>query len=207
MNQDAQWIPSLGLTEKHEKILKNSKEWVDDSIINAGQELLKQQYPRIGSLQKVAVGVCGNFKEPIGRFVQILYSQPNHWVCVTNIACDSGEVKVLDSSTPSPKAIIPQITELVKTGKSLLYLDVAYQPDGDSCGLYALANATALCAGKDPTTILYNHGKMRSHLHECFSKKRISPFPEIAVMNGIKHVFRIENDRCIEPSTTNPGKQ
>ncbi len=182
------------------------------SIINAGQELLKQQYPRIGSLQKVAVGVCGNFKELIGCFVQILYSQPRHWLCATNIACDSGEVKVLDSSTPSPNAIIPQITELVKTGESQLkplYLDVASQPDGDSCGLYALANATALCAGKDSTTIMYNHGKMRSHLHECFSKKRISPFPEIAVMNGIKHVFRIENDRCIEviqPSTTNPEK-
>ncbi len=150
----------------------------------------------MGSLQKVAVGVCLDFKKVTKKFVQILYSSsPSHWLCVTNIACRSGEVRVLDSSTPSPKEIIPQITQLVKTGESqlkLLYLDVASQPDGDSCGLYALANATALCAGKDPTTIMYNHDEMRSHLYKCFVNNSISPFPRNSrsVTKAIKKIYK-----------------
>ncbi len=186
----------------------NSKEFLDDTLINAGLKLLKQLNSRIAGLQDVVIG-----KKQTKDFVQILHSHPIHWVCVTNIGCGLGKVKVLDSSSsPQPDVILQQITALVNIDESqleLLYMDVASQPDSNSCGLYALANATALCAVINPTSIKYNHDKMRSHLRECFLSNNISRFPgtERTATKDIKTVFKIKDGKCIkmiQPSTTNP---
>ena len=37
----------------------------------------------------------------------------------------------------------------------------------NDCGLYAIANAAALCFGKDPATLYFNQSLMRLHLVQC----------------------------------------
>ena len=62
------------------------------------------------------------------------------------------------------------------------------QVGSTECGLYAIGVATALAFGIDPTTISFNQDDMRSHLLECFTKQRMTPFPvkkKIRVTNNI----------------------
>ena len=59
----------------------------------------------------------------------------------------------------------------------ITFPNVALQTNGYDCGLYAVANATALAYGRDPTTQVYIPRMMRSHLYKCFENKHIEPFP------------------------------
>ena len=55
------------------------------------------------------------------------------------------------------------------------------------CGLFAIANATSLCFGDDPTFLLFEQQQMREHLFEqqqmrehllvCIKKGEMTPFP------------------------------
>ena len=60
------WIPGLHLTTYHKQVLLDPVGWITDTIINAAQQLLKQQFPQIQSLQSVALGVTMNFQIQTG---------------------------------------------------------------------------------------------------------------------------------------------
>ena len=45
------------------------------------------------------------------------------------------------------------------------------------CGVYAIAYATHLAHGLDPTSSLWHHNKMRSHLLSCIEDGKITCFP------------------------------
>ena len=55
--------------------------------------------------------------------------------------------------------------------------NVQTQNGGDDCGLFALAFATSLCFGEDPSNIAYTQHKMRNHLQQCFVNRCIMLFP------------------------------
>ena len=88
--------------------------WLDDILINMGQDMLCQQHPQILGLQSVLLGQNFGFS--------------------------------------------PQTSEFF-------------------CGLFALANSSALCNGIDPCTIVYTQSAMREHLCNCFHHGALTPFP------------------------------
>ena len=47
-------------------------------------------------------------------------------------------------------------------------MSVHMQAGGCDCGLFAIAFATALSLGKHPGQYLFDQGKMRRHLWNCF---------------------------------------
>ena len=52
------------------------------------------------------------------------------------------------------------------------------QCDRSSCGVFAIAFATSLAAGQDPSALVYKtEAKMRDHLKQCLLKGEISQFP------------------------------
>ena len=53
------------------------------------------------------------------------------------------------------------------------------QQGGTECGLYAIANATSISYGRDPSQLLYCEKEMRQRLFNCFSQKDLKPFPLI----------------------------
>ena len=57
----------------------------------------------------------------------------------------------------------------------LQYLNVARQRNGHDCGIYAIAFATALLHGQDPTTLHFI--KPHAHLLKCFKTNEMTPFP------------------------------
>ena len=88
-------------------------------------------------------------------------------------------MNILDSLYNSaPPKVKKQILMHSPSRKLKLYfLNAARQQGGSECGLYAIANAAAVCAGLDVTTLQYAQKSMRHHLMRCLEGGVIAPFP------------------------------
>ena len=47
----------------------------------------------------------------------------------------------------------------------------------NDCGVYAIAFLTDICYGRSPSSCIYDHKKIRSHLINCFQTGKMTPFP------------------------------
>ena len=56
-------------------------------------------------------------------------------------------------------------------------ITVPKQAGVKDCGVYALANLTALCFKIDPAIIHFNRNVMRLHLVQCMESGACTPFP------------------------------
>ena len=70
-------------------------------------------------------------------------------------------------------------------------MDCQVQSGGSDCGLFSIANATALIFGKDPGRLFYDQASMRQHLFKCLESKRMLPFPT-------KRARRAGCQRCLK---------
>ena len=69
-DQDQQLLPSLNL-QHDEDVLLNG-DWLKDSIINQGQNLIKKAFPHIQGLQNVLLGKTLAFSIQFEAVVQVL---------------------------------------------------------------------------------------------------------------------------------------
>ena len=109
-------------------------------------------------------------------FVQVLNVSINHWVTVSTISCPPGVINVYDSmhletSTSLKK---PDMMHSDKKAISIRTVHIQQQMGGSDCGLFAIANATALCYGKDSGTLAFDQKIMREHLRKCFAAGDLS---------------------------------
>ena len=96
--QPQPWV--LGLTLDDEQILING-DWLTDSLINAGQQLIQQTFPHIRGLQDVSLAHTLAFNVEQGEFIQVLHNGHDHWVMVSTIGCGPAEVDIFDSLPPT----------------------------------------------------------------------------------------------------------
>ena len=68
-----------------------------DSVIQAAQLLIMQEFPHMSGLQEPVLAQTLGFQVHRGEFVQIICVGHSHWCTVLNIGCDEGVVKVYDS--------------------------------------------------------------------------------------------------------------
>lgn len=148
--------------------------------IQAGQILLKKQFPLIDGLHDPSVK--GHLVEPAStKFVQIV-NVGEHWLCLTSIGVPCpGAVRVFDSLYRKPNATAAEhgCRILLHTGDQVMFINekVQRQMGSSDCGLYALAFATDLCHGIDPTSPRsYDQALMRQHYVECLEKAEWPPF-------------------------------
>ena len=59
----------------------------------------------------------------------------------------------------------------------MLFFGLQKQPDHHDCGLFAIANAMAICNGQSPDGLNYSTKVMRKHLAECLEDKVFHHFP------------------------------
>ena len=85
------------LQENDYKIIERSNGWLTASIISAVNTTLHNQFPVIQGLQDTTLGETLDFDKPTDRFIQILHSNSNHWVMISNIGCCLGELNYYDS--------------------------------------------------------------------------------------------------------------
>ena len=181
------WLPHLQLTTQDCDVLQGDSAWLSDALINASQTLLKQQHPHFGGFQNTLLGQTFVFVPECTEFVQLLHGS-NHWLCVSTVGYKESEINVLDSLYNTvPLKVKRQIAILMNSKTSTLklnFINVAKQRGGSDCGLYAIANAAAVCAGLDTTTLQYEQNGMRHHLLQCLEAGVITPFPHQTVKQG-----------------------
>ena len=123
-----------------------------------------------------------SFTQNEPSFVQILNTYDSHWVCVTSIECKSNMVKVYDSMRTgdvciSTKECIATLSNCQSKFVYILFPEVQQQTDTASCGLFALAYAyNSLCEGLDPSQLVYESSRFRSHFSRCIEKKEMTTF-------------------------------
>ena len=61
----------------------------------------------------------------------------------------------------------------------LTFLSVQKQPDGHNCGLFAVAFAAEILAGKSPIEAVFDVAQMRDHLIFCLEQGALTPFPKV----------------------------
>ena len=143
------------------QLLKSDHEWLNERLINAGQRMLLENFPNTAGLHDICFSDTLAFPcDPPKDVVEILNVISTHWICISN-DCKPGTVKVYDSlqSGDLPLSVKEIIAALVKCDIKkifLLFPDVQQQPNSSSCGLFALAYASTLCEGKDPTKLNFD---------------------------------------------------
>ena len=174
--------------------LLQSKSWINDKLINCGMELLKLRYPHIKGLQDCTLSDTLNFESIDGEFVQILNCDRKNWICVSTVGCQPGKVNVFDSMRIGeiPLSTKEAIASLLgTTRKSIsLIVDVQQQSNSYDCGLFALAYASSICDGVDPTTINYKQYNLHPHFLKCLMKGEYHNFPIEPVHRNPGHPLR-----------------
>ncbi len=175
------WIPELHLTVNDREVLLNPLGWLTDNLINAAQELIKRASPAVPGLQDVIKGAILSYDVESAEFVQILHNHHGHWLTVSTIGTVHPVVNVYDSMYRSVSTgVKAQIATLLHTKAkeiTLNFMNVHIQAGGCDCGLFAIANATALAFGHSPGLFQYNQPQMRQHLLSCFQNQAITIFP------------------------------
>ena len=179
------WLKDLGLFKDDKEILEGVS-WLNDNIIQAVQDLLKQETDLDG-FQSPLCGINNHFRIVNLRsgYVQILNVNNNHWVTVSNTVNDivrQNDVYVYDSLLPNKVdlSVIKQVCSLVKTPSERLYfniVDVMRQRNSFDCGLHALATAVDIVFKRDPARSHWDLSSMRAHLVLCLERRKIYPFP------------------------------
>ena len=176
------WKKEYSLTDGDRQILSDAERWLNDKLIDAGQKMLLKQYgDRVSGLQDVIKSRTLSMDIEPSEFVQILNKSDCHWFTVSTIGCKPGVVNVYDSATKyTTQRNKEEIAALLHTTSdtiTLQYMNVQHQYGGSDCGLFALAFATALCAGIDPTACTFKQELMRDHFLSCINKGQMEQFP------------------------------
>eukprot|EP00118_Oscarella_pearsei_P017100 m.168497 g.168497 ORF g.168497 m.168497 type:complete len:361 (+) comp38956_c0_seq25:303-1385(+) len=156
---------------------------LSDIHINKGQQLLKRQFPLVHGFQDTKKVINrGTFDQVKPFFVQILHVNDNHWITVSDIFCQKGEVAIYDSLCLMPgDECLRHIAFFLSTLPQEItvhLMNVQLQENTSmDCGVFALAFATALCNGTDPTLMHFRRSQMRGHLKTCFEKESLLEFP------------------------------
>ena len=78
------WVDSLGLTKADRRVLVDGS-WLSANHISAANMLLKKSFPSQNRLQDTCyLDYKSQWNSKPEDFVQILYINKNHWVCVSN---------------------------------------------------------------------------------------------------------------------------
>ena len=179
------WLPDLHLNQE-DKLILETRQWLSDKHIIAAQELLSKQFPHVQGLQLPFLEQRDQFKAmpPIG--VQILNENNKHWLCVSTMSSLPDTIDIYDSLRMKRISthVIKQCSLLLNSQEKTIFLramQAQQQSGGSDCGLFAIANATELCFGLQPSHSVYNQSSMREHLINCFSHHKLLPFPKQTV--------------------------
>ncbi|XP_062510201.1 uncharacterized protein LOC134186289 [Corticium candelabrum] len=201
------WLPHLQLDRGDELRLLGGQ-WLYDTHISAAQRLLRDQFPTIDGLNSPLVGMSpGGFTAATNGAVQIHNNEQHHWLTSTAGVIEScAHVYVYDSLSSGSlgRALRRQLVDMYrlladKDGKiDVAIKAVQQQLRGEgNCGPFAVAFATALCHGIDPSTVSFSERSLRKHLHFCFQSGTLTCFPQVSRTTRSTEVKTAINIHCL----------
>ena len=153
-------------------------EKLSDVHINFAQQLLKQQFPQLNGLKSTLLQSKENTGEFLPAQIQIIHCRScDHWIVASTNACKDGDVCVYDSVFSTLDKETNEVVANLFPSASVKVIKSQKQVGGTDCGLFAIATATALAYGTDPTSITFIQAAMQSHLVQCFTDRVITLFP------------------------------
>ena len=202
-----EWVGNLCLTDK-ESLLSGKN--ITANHVSAANKLLKLQFTRQNGLQDTHyLFKKKQWNSNPSDFVQIIYVDPNHWACLSNVFTDSTSIDLYDSlptALSQEGSIVQQACTILQSRKldrfSLNVVDVSRQLGSVDCGLFAIAMATDICNGINPASIDYIQDSMRSHLVTSFEKQYLGSFPSFPHKGLRKQLFTLDVDlhcMCRQP--------
>ena len=177
------------------QVIKENGSWLDDQIIKASMDTLKNQYPTLRGFYNTLLGVNLSFPVTKPPFIQILHVHNNHWITVEAVTAKFVRVydSLFDSSDISAQM---QIAALMRTPEPAIELDIQrtqFQVGSSDCGLFSIAYATDLAYGNNPASYRYKQELLRSHLEAGLCNNSLLPFPstEVHALKPKKERIRI----------------
>lgn len=115
--------------------------------------------------------------ENVGKFLpnqlQVIHCRTrDHWIVASTINCKDGEVNIYDLLLST---VDKEVVANLFHSSSVKMMQTLKQVGSKDCGLFAIATATAIACGADPTRLVFNQASMRSHLAQCFTDK-VNPY-------------------------------
>ena len=204
-NDETVWLAgtpiySRSLTVKHKKMIEDPDGWLDSDIIDYCLAHFKDSFSRATFFRKAQNGLESCLV--VGRFLKWCNIPPpavsiintdasaggTHWI--TFSSHKQGVVRIYDSSREDTKLgsdtkeVICNATKR-KADKpfQIWFMPCDFQHNNFDCGVFAIANAFALCSGINPVHLKYEAGEqMRKHLIKCMVDKAFTRFPSKFVL-------------------------
>jgi hypothetical protein len=163
------------------------------SHINAAMYILQRQFPELGGFYKVQHGTDLTFpRESGGKWIQIIHSGQFHWVIAAYGFFNRPFVVIYDSASLNINHrqwdqisrddlvcshVLDTVSCLMRAEFNIARMPCQIQTGGSACGFFAVAFATSLAFGDDPSSVVFEQSKMVEHLQNCFQKKKMERFP------------------------------
>lgn len=137
----------------------------------------------MGGLFNVQFGASADYPFAGEKWVQVVHNGLNHWMMAASGFFGLDGVLLYDSlgNRTFSAHTIATCASLLRTPAKEFQLHVMKcqrQPNSNDCGVFAIAFATALLFGQDPSRIEFVTSVMRQHLNSCLKKGELTPFPE-----------------------------
>ncbi|KAL5491658.1 hypothetical protein EMCRGX_G016990 [Ephydatia muelleri] len=149
---------------------------LDDFVIYAVLMLLRDQFPTMSGFQPTVLCQVKGFTPMNTDGIQIHYTDEEHWVTT---ALSDGSVFLYDSLVGNTETLPLNLKEQFSTvykcaaNDSALIVTqypVQQQSGSTDCGLFSIAFAYRAAIGDNLRTLIFDQGRMRSHLLSCFKR-------------------------------------
>ena len=150
----------------------------DTTHYSSACKLLKQQFPSVKGLRLTLYQRKQRGEHFVKDCIQIVHSRGNHWIVASTIKCED-EVLVFDSlydDLDDTKGVIQNLFSC----KNINMVTCQKQVGLHDCGLFSIANATAIVNGIEPTSLTYKQGDMRLHFIQCLKQGMLTVFHAVS---------------------------
>ena len=179
------FTPRTPFNIDEQTIIKDGR-YLNDNHINLFLELLSSitTYRHVHTLSFLGMNRSRHvFVDKKDRHIQILnITQPyKHWILTyynLNSIHIYDSLNQKDTLYEELKVALALMHPYCLQENMRIYLNkVTHQLNGVDCGVFAIAFATSIAFGYEPSTIDYDHANMRNHLYNMFVRRNISHFP------------------------------
>lgn len=177
------WIDGLKLPKSDEKRLARDQE-LNDRILMGMAHIFQMQFPELPPMQDTGYAVKLQKLRPATEGSMYFHNYDGHW---SLSQLSGGSVDLYDSlqakfiGSTLKEQLVALYGDLAEDGElTVSQHQVQLQKGSTDCGLFAVAFATSILLGDQPSSLQYKQKEMRGHLTDCLQNQLMIPFPAVS---------------------------